>query len=143
MGRRVAGLATAGAIVGTSLLLMRPRLLRWGAAHREFEDPLPGDDLLPEADLTATRATTVGASADRVWPWIAQVRQGRGAFYSYDSLENPGAASRDQGSGIAPRVAPPFPARRAQPHTIRPGLPSRGPTHAQPRLWRRHPFSAC
>jgi hypothetical protein len=26
--------------------------------------------------------------ADQVWPWIAQLGQGRGGFYSYDALEN-------------------------------------------------------
>ena len=50
--------------------------------------PLPGDELLPDADLTATRAITVDAAAADVWPWIAQLGQGRGGFYSYDFLEN-------------------------------------------------------
>jgi hypothetical protein len=49
---------------------------------------LPGDDLVVRADLTATRAITIRASADLVWPWIAQLGQGRGGFYSYDFLEN-------------------------------------------------------
>jgi hypothetical protein len=49
---------------------------------------LPGDELMPHADLTATRAVTVRAPADGVWPWIAQLGQGRGGFYSYDFLEN-------------------------------------------------------
>ena len=40
------------------------------------------------ADLTATRAVTIRAGADVVWPWIAQLGQGRGGFYSYDFLEN-------------------------------------------------------
>ena len=39
-------------------------------------------------DLTATRAITVRTRAGRVWPWIAQLGQGRGGFYSYDFLEN-------------------------------------------------------
>jgi hypothetical protein len=30
----------------------------------------------------------VGAPAGQVWPWIAQLGQGRGGFYSYDFLEN-------------------------------------------------------
>jgi hypothetical protein len=49
---------------------------------------LPGDELIPHADLTATRAVTVRAPADGVWPWVAQLGQGRGGFYSYDFLEN-------------------------------------------------------
>ena len=36
----------------------------------------------------ATRAITVHAPAGQIWPWIAQLRQGRGGFYSYDALEN-------------------------------------------------------
>jgi len=39
-------------------------------------------------DLVATRAITVRTSADRAWPWIAQLGQGRGGFYSYNFLEN-------------------------------------------------------
>src|SRR5437773_482213 len=36
----------------------------------------------------ATRAITVHAGAEHVWPWIAQLGQARGGFYSYDFLEN-------------------------------------------------------
>ena len=49
---------------------------------------LPGDDLIANPDLTATRAITVHTSAEQVWPWIAQLGRGRGGFYSYDVLEN-------------------------------------------------------
>jgi hypothetical protein len=70
------------------VLLARGRQLRWGAADDEADRSLPGDDLIPHADLSATRAIAVRASADQVWPWIAQLGQGRGGFYSYDLLEN-------------------------------------------------------
>jgi hypothetical protein len=70
------------------LLYARPRQLRWGACSQERDAPLPGDDLIAAPDLTATRAVTVHASASQVWPWIAQLGQGRGGFYSYDFLEN-------------------------------------------------------
>ena len=33
-------------------------------------------------------AISFRAPADQVWPWIAQLGQGRGGFYSYDFLEN-------------------------------------------------------
>ena len=36
----------------------------------------------------ATRAVTVHARTVDIWPWIAQLGQGRGGFYSYDALEN-------------------------------------------------------
>ena len=67
---------------------MRFWYLRWGATDREVGCSLPGDDLIPNADMRATRAITIRAAADHVWPWIAQLGQGRGGFYSYDWLEN-------------------------------------------------------
>ncbi len=35
-----------------------------------------------------TRAITVQAPAAAVWPWLVQLGQNRGGFYSYDALEN-------------------------------------------------------
>jgi hypothetical protein len=86
--RRLVGFTSIGGAAAAYILLARPRLLRWGATDQESEEPLPGDDLIANADLTATRAITIRASADQVWPWIAQLGQGRGGFYSYDFLEN-------------------------------------------------------
>jgi hypothetical protein len=70
------------------LLAVRPWQLRWGATDQESDGSLPGDDLIANPDLTATRAITVHVAAEQVWPWIAQLGQGRGGFYSYDALEN-------------------------------------------------------
>jgi len=78
---------TAIGLVAAYLLLARSRQLRWGATSQERDAPLPGDDLVVSPGLTATRAITVHASASQVWPWIAQLGQGRGGFYSYDFLE--------------------------------------------------------
>src|SRR5512133_1210472 len=69
-------------------LLVRPWHLRWGATDEESDTALPGDDLIPNPDLMATRVITVCTTADQVWPWIAQLGQGRGGLYSYDFLEN-------------------------------------------------------
>ena len=71
-----------------TIRLARPQQLRWGATDQESDGFLPGDDLIANPDLTATRAITVHTSAEQVWPWIAQLGQGRGGFYSYDVLEN-------------------------------------------------------
>lgn len=85
--RRVALVAATGGAVAYALLV-RPWHLRWGATDEESDAALPGDDLIPSPDLMATRAITVCTTADRVWPWIAQLGQGRGGLYSYDFLEN-------------------------------------------------------
>ena len=70
------------------LLAVRPWQLRWGTTGEERAATLAGDDLIANPDLTATRAITVHVAAEQVWPWIAQLGQGQGGFYSYDALEN-------------------------------------------------------
>jgi hypothetical protein len=66
----------------------RRRILGWGATDEELVGSLPGDELVGHANAATTRAITIRRSPDVVWPWIAQLGQGRGGFYSYDSLEN-------------------------------------------------------
>src|SRR5699024_10096919 len=60
----------------------------WGATPEEVDAVLPGDDILGPADLVATRAVEIQAPAEDVWPWLAQLGQGRGGFYSYDGLQS-------------------------------------------------------
>ena len=86
--RHTAGMAAIAVAAAAAVLLARRWQLRWGATAQELAGPLPGDELIAEPDLTATRALTVRAPAARVWPWIAQLGQGRGGLYSYDFLEN-------------------------------------------------------
>jgi hypothetical protein len=69
-------------------MLARRWQLRWGATGQESDGQLPGDELIAGADLSATRAMSIGVPAGQIWPWIAQLGQGRGGFYSYDFLEN-------------------------------------------------------
>ena len=76
--------------------------MSWGATIEEVRSALPGDELVPDADLTATRAITIDAGAEGVWPWIAQLGQGRGGFYSYDFLENLVGLDIHSAEGIVP-----------------------------------------
>ena len=61
---------------------------RWGASDVEVQRPLPGDDLVPSPDWSYTHAITIDAPRAAVWPWLLQLGQGRGGFYSYEALEN-------------------------------------------------------
>jgi hypothetical protein len=61
---------------------------RWGATCAEHEATLPGDELVRDPALVATRAVTVDASPEEVWAWLVQIGQERGGMYSYDWLEN-------------------------------------------------------
>lgn len=60
----------------------------WGARPAERGAPMPGDELLPAAHAVATRATGIAAPPEAVWPWIAQIGQDRGGFYSLTWIEN-------------------------------------------------------
>jgi hypothetical protein len=75
------------ALIAVAVLVLR-WMAHWGATSEELAATLPGDELVPHPDLTTTRAVTINARAADVWPWIAQLGQGRGGFYSYDALEN-------------------------------------------------------
>ncbi len=67
--------------------LVHPDLLRSGATLEEGRRGLPGDELLPEPMWEATRAITIDAPADDVWPWVAQMGYGRGGWYGWNPLE--------------------------------------------------------
>ena len=79
-------------LVGVALVLyrsvLRPRQLRWGATEEEVAADMPGDELISAPTLVSTRAVTVSAATADVWPWLAQLGQGRGGFYSHDWIEN-------------------------------------------------------
>jgi len=81
--------AAGGMLAATSyLLLIRPWMLTWGATQGEVDRLLPGDELIPAPNIYATHAVTIQAPPSAVWPWLAQLGQGRGGFYSYDWIEN-------------------------------------------------------
>jgi hypothetical protein len=56
---------------------------------------MPGDAVVPRAQFNATRAISIEAAPERVWPWIVQLGYGRAGFYTYDLLDNAGVASAD------------------------------------------------
>jgi hypothetical protein len=77
-------------IIGISLLtpFLRSRRVKWGATDAEVHRSLPGDDLVPHPRWQYTNAVTIEAPATDVWPWLVQIGQGRGGWYSYEWLEN-------------------------------------------------------
>lgn len=95
-----AALARVGAVASIFLLalitylsLIRPWQLRWGATDEEFSRSMPGDEILQSPELSATRAVTVRAPPEKIWPWIVQMGDGRAGFYAYDWLDNGGRSS--------------------------------------------------
>ena len=78
--------ATAGALVGGAII--RRATHRWGATNAEHRELLPGDELVTDPAIVASRAVTVDAPVGEVWSWLVQIGQNRGGMYSYDALEN-------------------------------------------------------
>jgi hypothetical protein len=81
-------------VLGAYRRWIQPWQHRWGATDEEVHRAMPGDDLIPDAAST-TRAISIAAPAEDVWPWLVQLGYGRGGWYSYDWIDNDGQPSAD------------------------------------------------
>jgi hypothetical protein len=100
-GRRAMRKAAAAcfggaAALGGYLRWVRPRVFSWGATSDEASRPMAGDELCPRPQLNATRAVTIAAGPEDIWPWLVQWGWNRAGFYSYDLLDNLGRPSTRQ-----------------------------------------------
>lgn len=86
----------------TLVLALRPWDSRWGTTDAEFAMPLPGDQLVPVAHYRIDHAITINAPVEAVWPWLIQIGQDRGGFYSYSNLENTIGAQVTNADRIVP-----------------------------------------
>lgn len=66
---------------------LQPWMYRWGARDDEVLGAMPGDDVVEDPTRRTTRAITIDAATHDVWPWLAQIGEHRGGFYSYSLLE--------------------------------------------------------
>jgi hypothetical protein len=82
------GLGALASLPITWVTWLRPRVRAWGARPNDTCRPLPGDEIVPDPEIVHTRAISIGAPREAVWPWLLQLGQGRGGLYSYDWLEN-------------------------------------------------------
>ena len=82
--RLVTALVAAGIAYDT---LVRPWMQDWGATASERTETLPGDDVVQEVMSHHTRAITIEAPPEGVWPWLVQIGDRRAGFYSHDWVE--------------------------------------------------------
>jgi hypothetical protein len=68
--------------------VLRGRRRSWGSTENERSLRLPGDELVPEPQWVYNHAISIHAGRPAVWPWLLQLGQGRGGFYTYEGLEN-------------------------------------------------------
>ncbi len=83
----VAAAALATAVAGY-LRVLRPRHVCWGATDDEVRWPMPGDILVQDPVMAATRAISVRARPEEIWLWLVQIGYKRAGFYSYDWIDN-------------------------------------------------------
>jgi hypothetical protein len=116
------GTALASGLIGAYLTVGRPLMLHWGATLEELRKPLPGDELVPDPAVQSTRAVTVEAPPEAVWPWLAQLGQDRAGFYSYEWLENLAGCEMHNADEIHPEWQTRVPGETVYLHPLR-GLP--------------------
>ena len=58
---------------GVYLRVIRPWQLRWGATDEEVARAMSGDDVVKQPTFNATRAVTIQARPEEIWPWLVQI----------------------------------------------------------------------
>jgi hypothetical protein len=87
-GRAIWPLVGLGSLaVAAYAFVIRPWMLHWGSTVEERARPLPGDEVEPNATYVTTRAVTIKAPAQAIWPWLVQMGQDRAGFYTHNWVE--------------------------------------------------------
>ena len=87
-------LKTAGVLTGLALLAalimvaLLPWMDRWGATEDELPASVLGDELVPSPRLFYTRAVSIEAAPEKVYPWIVQLGADKAGMYSYTWIES-------------------------------------------------------
>ena len=105
-GRRLASRLVKKLILGSLFLFLvtasllwfvhRPWALNWGATDEEIGRAMVGDEIVGAPTFNATRAVTIDAPPEEIWPWLVQMGYLKAGFYSYDRLDNDGVPSAER-----------------------------------------------
>ena len=97
--RLVAVISLASLLFVFYLVAIRPSQLHWGATQEEVARSMPADELVPSPSFCATRAVTIHARPEAIWPWLAQMGYNRAGYYGYDLIENIGSTTGLRSAG--------------------------------------------
>jgi hypothetical protein len=78
--RRIPSLLGAAALTAYAAMQWLGRTA--GATPEERGAAMPGDDLVPRAELVTDHGVSVDAPADRVWPWLTMMGWHLGGYYT-------------------------------------------------------------
>ncbi len=115
------GFSLATVILASAITVLPGWIATYGATDAEVKDSYPGDEMITNPIVQWTHAETIKAPAEKVWPWIAQIGQSRGGFYSYTFIEN--LISGDGSYRNASQIIPEFQNPRAGDEIITDMLP--------------------
>lgn len=93
------------AMMAVYLLWARPYQLRWGATDEEAQGAMPGDEIDAHPGFLATRAISIAATPEEIWPWLMQMGYTRAGFYGFDLFEKVGTTRGPLG---VDRILPQF-----------------------------------
>ena len=80
-------LAGLGVLAIVLIFALLPWMDRYGAMDEEINASYPGDELVPDPRITYTRAISIAATPEEIYPWIAQLGADKGGMCSYTWLE--------------------------------------------------------
>ena len=83
----VGALAGLGIIALIVMFALLPWMDRWGASDTEIAASFTGDELVPSPRISYTRAISINAAPEQIYPWIVQLGAERGGYYSYQWFE--------------------------------------------------------
>ncbi len=84
------------------VVALRQWNVQWGTTAADRATHLPGDQVVPVAHYRIDHGITINAPVASVWPWLIQIGQDRGGFYSYTRLENAVGAQITNADRIVP-----------------------------------------
>ena len=82
---------------GLYFVVYRPLQLGWGATSGELARSMPGDSIQADPAFNATRAVSINAPPEAIWPWLVQIGYKRAGWYSaLDWADNGGVPSAER-----------------------------------------------
>jgi len=105
---KVIALSVAAGMAIAYGLMLRESSRSWGLLPGDADRPLPGDDLVGDADHVETRSIIVEAPPSAVWQWLVQMGYGRGGWYGYRQLDRAWSPVASARSSSAERILPEY-----------------------------------
>jgi len=83
----IGGMVGLFVLVVLIIIVLMPWMDRYGATDSEIAASFSGDELVQSPRITYTRAVSINASPEEIYPWIVQLGAEKGGMYSYEWFE--------------------------------------------------------